>query len=140
MSEDTEATPDAVADDTAAEEATSEAPTADEKPEAEAEAPPAEEVAPVEDPVADAVEESVAGIATEEEPAAAASARVAKVFFCDRGHRTTSLWSTPTNCRARPVKSAPECGRQLFEVGALPDQVVKALNPLKASKKAAKKG
>ena len=68
------------------------------------------------------------------------SVRVAKVFFCDRGHRTTSLWSTPATCKARPVRSGPECGRQLFEHGQLPDQVVKALNPLKASKKAAKKG
>jgi hypothetical protein len=70
---------------------------------------------------------------------AAPSARLARVFYCDRGHRTTSLWSVPTTCKVRPLRSGPECGRQLFPVGQLPEQVVKALNPLKASKKAAKK-
>ncbi|MEW6582542.1 MAG: hypothetical protein AB1416_07265 [Actinomycetota bacterium] len=93
------------------------------------EAEPAVEEAPVEEPAA-----------VEPEPAVAAGPRVARVYFCDRGHRTTSLWSEPATCKARPVRSAPECGRQLFEVGQLPEQVVKALNPLKASKKAAKKG
>lgn len=156
MSEDTEATPDAaeaseaVAAETASEEPVAETPAeepvAEEAPveepvaeEAPAEEPVAEE-APVEEPVA----EESADEAPVEEPVAAAesaaSVRVAKVFFCDRGHRTTSLWSTPAACKARPVKSAPECGRQLFPVGELPEQVVKVLNPLKASKKAAKKG
>ena len=65
--------------------------------------------------------------------------RYAQVFVCEKGHRTTSLWSTPTVCHARPVRSAPECGRPLYSLHALPEQVVKALNPLKASKKASKK-
>jgi hypothetical protein len=65
--------------------------------------------------------------------------RYAKVFLCERGHRTTSIWSTPSVCRARPLRSGPECGRQLYSAGALPEQVLKALNPLKASKKASKK-
>jgi hypothetical protein len=65
--------------------------------------------------------------------------RQARVYLCERGHRTDALWSTPTNCHARPVRSGPECGRQLYPIGDLPEQVQKALNPLKASKKAAKK-
>ena len=65
--------------------------------------------------------------------------RQARVYLCDRGHRTDALWSTPAHCHARPVRSAPECGRQLYPIGDLPEQVQKALNPLKASKKAAKK-
>ncbi|MDX6646908.1 MAG: hypothetical protein QOK40_2635 [Miltoncostaeaceae bacterium] len=67
------------------------------------------------------------------------TSRYARVYLCEKGHRTTSLWSTPTVCHARPVRSAPECGRPLYPVGALPEQVIKALNPLKASKKASKK-
>jgi hypothetical protein len=68
-----------------------------------------------------------------------APARVARVFVCERGHRATTLWSIPTTCQARPVKSQPVCGRQLYPIGELPEQVQKALNPLKASKKASKK-
>lgn len=123
--------------------ATDEAPAADEAPAEEpaAEAAPEEE-SPAEEPQAEAVEE--AEEAPAEEPVAeaepVAGTRVARVFFCDRGHRTTSLWSEPTTCKARPVRSGPECGRQLYPVGELPETVVKALNPLKASKKAAKKG
>jgi hypothetical protein len=67
------------------------------------------------------------------------TSRYARVYLCERGHRTTALWSTPTVCHARPLRSGPECGRQLYPVGALPEQVQKALNPLKASKKASKK-
>ena len=66
-------------------------------------------------------------------------ARVAKVFLCERGHRTTVLWSDPTTCQARPFRSGPLCGRQLYPIGELPEQVQKALNPLKASKKSSKK-
>ena len=65
-------------------------------------------------------------------------ARVAKVFLCERGHRTTVLWSEPTICQARPIRSGPVCGRQLYSIGELPEQVQKALNPLKASKKSSK--
>jgi hypothetical protein len=70
---------------------------------------------------------------------APAPARVARVFLCERGHRTTSMWSDATVCHARPTRSGPECGRPLYPIGELPEQVVKALNPLKASKKASKK-
>ena len=48
------------------------------------------------------------------------------------------VWSEPTVCHARPTRSGPECGRQLYPIGELPEQVQKALNPLKASKKASK--
>jgi hypothetical protein len=65
--------------------------------------------------------------------------RVARIYVCERGHRTTTLWSTPTTCQARPVRSAPVCGRPLYHITELPEQVQKALNPLKASKKASKK-
>lgn len=76
----------------------------------------------------------------QEAPAAEATTpRVARVYLCERGHRTNVLWSTPTTCRARPLASGPECGRQLYPIGELPEQVQKALNPLKASKKASKK-
>ena len=67
------------------------------------------------------------------------SGRQAKVFLCDRGHRTVAVWSAPTVCHARPLRSGGECGRALYPLGELPEQVQKALNPLKASKKASKK-
>jgi hypothetical protein len=91
-------------------------------------------------------EEDPAIIAAEEElaeeaiptPVGPASGRQARVFLCDRGHRTVAVWSTPTSCHARPTRSGGECGRQLYPIGELPDQVQKALNPLKASKKGSK--
>ena len=61
-----------------------------------------------------------------------------RVYVCERGHRTNSIWSTPTTCQAKPLRSGPVCGRQLYPIGELPEQVQKALNPLKASKKASK--
>jgi hypothetical protein len=73
------------------------------------------------------------------EAAAPAGVRQARVYLCERGHRTTALWSTPTTCRAH-INRRDECGRQLYPIGELPEQVQKALNPLKASKKASKKG
>jgi hypothetical protein len=73
-------------------------------------------------------------------PVGPAPGRQARVYLCDRGHRTVALWSDPTVCHARPVRVGPECGRQLYPIGELPEQVQKALNPLKASKKASKKG
>lgn len=110
----------------------------------EAEAPRAEaEVAEPRDPAADdgAAE---AGAEIEPDPAVPVamepvSGRQAKVFLCDRGHRTVAVWSTPTVCHARPLRSGGECGRTLYPLGELPEQVQKALNPLKASKKASKK-
>ncbi len=65
--------------------------------------------------------------------------RVARVYVCERGHRTTTLWGEPETCQARPVRSGPECGLRLYHITELPEQVQKALNPLKASKKASKK-
>jgi len=64
--------------------------------------------------------------------------RQASVFFCDRGHRTFAVWSQPEVCHARPTRHGEECGRPLHSITELPEQVQKALNPLKASKKAAK--
>ncbi|HMN99861.1 MAG TPA: hypothetical protein PKD59_10635 [Miltoncostaeaceae bacterium] len=71
-------------------------------------------------------------------PVGPAAGRQAKVYLCERGHRTVAVWSTPTVCRAHPTRRT-ECGRQLYPIGELPEQVQKALNPLKASKKASKK-
>ncbi len=145
--EETEAA-EAAADDTATAEAAVEERAAEEEPVAEAEvaeAPVAEEV-PAEEPVAEeplaeaeAADEPVA----EEAPAAVSEAfgpvRVARVYVCERGHRTATLWGAPDVCQARPLRSGPVCGLPLYHITELPDQVQKALNPLKASKKASKK-
>lgn len=113
--------------------------------EEEAVAPEAVAVAePVEaEPVHETPEDPVAAIEAEVLEEAipvpmAAPARQAKILLCERGHRTVAVWSTPTNCHARPTRSGAECGRQLYPIGELPEQVQKALNPLKASKKASK--
>jgi hypothetical protein len=92
------------------------------------------------EPVAEAVAEPAAEPVEEAAPARVgqAPAREAKILLCERGHRTVALWSTPSHCHARPTRSGPECGRQLYPIGELPEQVQKALNPLKASKKASK--
>jgi hypothetical protein len=102
------------------------------------------EVAPAEadpnaepDPEVVAAEEELAEEAIPV-PVGPAAGRQATVFLCDRGHRTVAVWSQPTSCHARPTRSGAECGRQLYPIGELPDQVQKALNPLKASKKASK--
>lgn len=114
------------------------------------EAPPEDEVAleaeVAAEPEAEAAPEAEAEPVAEDEPAeeaipeavGPAVGRQAKVFLCDRGHRTVSVWSQPANCHARPTRSGGECGRQLYPIGELPEQVQKALNPLKASKKASK--
>ena len=113
--------------------------------EEQAAAPEAVAVAePVEaEPVHETPEDPVAAIEAEVLEEAipvpmAAPARQAKILLCERGHRTVAVWSTPTNCHARPTRSGAECGRQLYPIGELPEQVQKALNPLKASKKASK--
>jgi hypothetical protein len=133
--------------------------TVAEEPAVEPEAPAAEAVEPeAAEPEVEAVaeaepepepEESVvddAAPATAEEelaeeaipvPVGPAAGRQAKVFLCERGHRTVAVWSDPTVCHARPTRSA-ECGRPLYPIGELPEQVQKALNPLKASKKSSK--
>jgi hypothetical protein len=117
-------------------------PAAAEASEPEPEAP--EDAAP--EPAEAEEEPDPAILAAEEElaeeaiptPVGPASGRQAKVFLCDRGHRTVAVWSTPVTCHARPTRSGGECGRQLYPIGDLPEQVQKALNPLKASKKASK--
>jgi hypothetical protein len=111
---------------------------------AEPEPAPADEVAPTEPEPSDEPDPEI--LAAEEElaeeaiptPVGPASGRQAKVFLCDRGHRTVSVWSAPTTCHARPTRSGGECGRQLYPIGDLPEQVQKALNPLKASRKGPK--
>lgn len=70
-------------------------------------------------------------------PVGPAAGRQAKVYLCERGHRTLAVWSQPTTCRAHLTRRE-QCGRQLYPIGELPEQVQKALNPLKASKKASK--
>ena len=95
------------------------------------------------EPVQEAPEESVSDLEAEVLAEAipvpmAAPARQARILLCERGHRTVAVWSTPAHCHARPTRSGPECGRQLYPIGELPEQVQKALNPLKASKKSSK--
>ncbi len=113
---------------------------ADEQPEAEPEPEPeAAEAEPSDEPDPEilAAEEELAEEAIPT-PVGPASGRQATVFLCDRGHRTVAVWSAPTTCHARPTRSGGECGRQLYPIGELPEQVQKALNPLKASKKGSK--
>ena len=118
-------------------------PAAEEAPEA-AEAGAEPEVLETEPEPADEVDPEIAAAEAEllEEaiptPVGPAAGRQAKVFLCERGHRTVAVWSTPTTCHARPTRSGGECGRPLYSIGALPEQVQKALNPLKASKKASR--
>ncbi len=75
-----------------------------------------------------------ARVACEQRP----GGRQASMLRCERGHSTAAIGSEATVCHARPTRSGPECGRQLYPIGELPEQVQKALNPLKASKKASK--
>jgi hypothetical protein len=115
MSEQTEAAEATAAEETAA---PAEA-VAEEAPAAEAEAPAAEPVA--------------------EEAPALPGRREALVYLCERGHRTLVLWGEPpTQCNARVARTTL-CGRPIYHMTELPEQVQKALNPLKASKKKAGK-
>ena len=100
-------------------------------------ADPAAEVDVANDPDIKAAEEELLEEAIPV-PVGPAAGRQARVYLCERGHRTVAVWSEPTTCRARPTRRT-ECGRQLYPIGQLPEQVQKALNPLKASKKASKK-
>ncbi|PHX81794.1 MAG: hypothetical protein CK540_00980 [Thermoleophilia bacterium] len=108
--------------------------------EAEADAAPVAAAAVVED----IAEEDFAGEAAEvyeAEPVAVAVAEgpsVARVYICKHGHRTVSLWSIPETCLRR-VKGHV-CGEAVVPLADAPaDAKEKMLNPLKASKKAAKK-
>ncbi len=139
--------------------------TEQEAPEAVEEAPEAEaavatEEAPAEEPAADEATEPVAEaeeVVVEEEiveegtPAEEydvddssstprAREGLATLYLCERGHRTLSIWSEPpTTCHA-PISARAECGRPVYHSTELPEQVQKALNPLKASKKSSKGG
>ena len=63
---------------------------------------------------------------------------VARVYICKHGHRTISLWTVPETCLRR-VKGHI-CGEAVVPLADAPaDAKEKMLNPLKASKKAAKK-
>ena len=63
---------------------------------------------------------------------------VARVYICKHGHRTISLWQVPETCLRR-VKGHI-CGEATVPLADAPaDAKEKMLNPLKASKKAAKK-
>lgn len=131
MSE-TEQTAEAVAEEPVAEETVAVAEAAEVAPAQDE--PAAEADAPVEEAVAEEDVEPDAPVAFEAPP----GGRQARILLCERGHRTAAIWSEPTVCHARPTRSGPECGRQLYPIGELPEQVQKALNPLKASKKASK--
>ncbi len=96
--------------------------------------------------VVDNPEMDVAGVAAEEyevdEAAVAVTVAeapsVARVYICKHGHRTVSLWSVPETCLRR-VKGHI-CGEAVVPLADAPaDAKEKMLNPLKASKKAAKK-
>ncbi len=139
--------------------------TEQEAPEAEQEAPEAEAAvateeapaddAPAEEPAADEGTDPVAGaeelVVEEGTPAeeyevddASSTPRaregLATLYLCERGHRTLSIWSEPpTTCHA-PISARAECGRPVYHSTELPEQVQKALNPLKASKKSSKGG
>ncbi len=137
--EDTEAAQ-AAADEIAEGSPVGEAPAEEAVAEAPADRPVAEETTEVEAVAEDApADEPVA----EEAPAAVGGAlgpvRVARVYICERGHRTTTLWGEPDTCQAQPLRHGPNCGLKLYHITELPEQVQKALNPLKASKKASKK-
>ncbi len=96
--------------------------------------------------VVDNPEMDVAGEAGEEYEVAEAAVAVAvaeapsvaRVYICKHGHRTVSLWSVPETCLRR-VKGHI-CGEAIVPLADAPaDAKEKMLNPLKASKKSAKK-
>jgi len=69
-----------------------------------------------------------------------ASAESASVYICKDGHRTIALWSVPERCARVRVRAQGPCGLPVVPLAdAPPDAKEKMLNPLKASKKAAKK-
>lgn len=74
------------------------------------------------------------------EAATATTPRTASVYICKDGHRTISLWSVPERCAKVRVRAQGPCGQPVVPLAdAAPDAKEKMLNPLKASKKAAKK-
>lgn len=91
----------------------------------------------VAEPEAVTQEEVVAEETLPEEPIveAAPVRREAQLYLCERGHRTLILWgNAPPTCNARKTRNEV-CGLTLYHSTELPEQVQKALNPIKASKK-----
>jgi len=107
----------------------------EEAPEAEAaavEEAPVEEAEAAAESVPEAAEEAVSSAVAEPEVEAR---REAQLYLCERGHRTLILWGDPpTTCNARKTRN-DVCGLTLYHSTELPEQVQKALNPIKASKK-----
>lgn len=62
-----------------------------------------------------------------------------RVYMCEKGCRVDAIWTVPTVCRVK-LGRRRECGLPLYPLGELPEQVQRALNPLKASKKASRTG
>lgn len=62
-----------------------------------------------------------------------------RVYLCEKGCRVYSLWTVPEVCHVA-LGRGRECGLPLYRTGELPEQVQRALNPLKASKKASRTG
>jgi hypothetical protein len=116
----------------------------EEAPEAAAEAAPDApdvEAEAVEESVAEApaADDPVSEAPVADEPVAAAEVdtrrREAQLYLCERGHRTLILWGEPpATCNARKTRNEV-CGLTLYHSTELPEQVQKALNPIKASKK-----
>jgi len=137
-----EATDEAAAEDEDADEPG----VAETEAEADDDAEPADETVAEADDVEEAADDPVP-VFEEAAPAAEGPAeiaglppvRIARVYVCERGHRTSVLWGEPASCHARPTRSGPVCGLPLYHITELPEQVQRALNPLKASKKASKK-
>jgi hypothetical protein len=96
--------------------------------------PAADETAAEVDAVAD--EPELEAVIPEQPVVQAASARrEAQLYLCERGHRTLILWGDPpATCNARKTRNEV-CGMTLYHSTELPEQVQKALNPIKASKK-----
>jgi hypothetical protein len=137
MSEETEGVAEVETEDVETGEA---AVAVEEVPAAEAETAAEAPVAEAETDVADAepVAEPVAEEPIVEAPVVTdvdTGRREAQLYLCERGHRTLILWGDPpATCNARKTRNEV-CGLTLYHSTELPEQVQKALNPIKASKK-----
>ena len=71
---------------------------------------------------------------------ASTTARTASVYICKDGHRTIALWTVPERCARVRVRAQGPCNQPVVALDeAAADAKEKMLNPLKASKKSAKK-
>jgi hypothetical protein len=123
-----------VAEEPVAEAEVVEEPVAEAEPEPMDEATEAAIAAEFEGEAAEEYEAEEAAVAV----ATAAGPSVARVYICKHGHRTVSLWSVPETCLRRVRGHV--CGEAVVPLADAPaDAKEKMLNPLKASKKAAKK-